>query len=67
MPNPYDFLDNETRIVFHKTSHDGHKTAERFGKSFIEGKAFISTECHPDFWPDFLDGLSAWIESQRKG
>ena len=61
----HDFLQNEEKILFHETAHDGYKASTELWKRTLAAKEFIADECHPDFWYDFLNGLTECINQEQ--
>ena len=65
MSKKYNFFANEKAISFHKNSYDGSKMAEEEINASTYAKGFVAGGCHPDFWVDYINGLSAWIDEEK--
>ena len=70
MPKIFDFFKNETCILFHNNSDDGHKVATEvtsafdaaFEFSFSGGRCFDGIE----FKKCFIKGLSEWLAKEHQ-
>ena len=66
MRKKFDFLENETKILFHEAAHDGAIAATELWKRIKKAMEFIDGDCHPDFHSSFLDGLLKCVQEEQK-
>jgi hypothetical protein len=62
----YNFLKNETALLFYENAHSGSEAATKRWESDLYGKDFVEGCSHPDFWFDYLERMMECIKLEQK-